>query len=86
MQVKIEVRSPAIDQKTVKGKDGKEYVIREQSGWIDLGKAYPQEVRIPVEQGKDAYPAGHYAMDPSCLYVDRFGKLSLGRLRLIPSS
>lgn len=79
----IEVRSTNVTQKTVRGKDGKEYVIREQVGWIDLGKAYPQEVRIPVENGKEAYPPGKYDMDPSCIYVDRFGKLSLGRLRLI---
>lgn len=86
MNVKIEVKSNMVDQKTVKGKDGKEYIIREQAGWVDLGKAYPQEIRIPVEQGKDAYPSGHYAMDPSCLYVDRFGRLSLGRLRLVPAA
>lgn len=52
MEVRIEVKSAAVYQKTVRGKDGKEYVIREQSGYVDLGRPYPQEIRIPVEQGQ----------------------------------
>jgi hypothetical protein len=83
MNVRIEVKSAVVDQKTIRGKDGKEFVIREQCGYVDLGKPYPQEIRIPVEQGKEAYPPGDYVMDPHCFYVDRFGKLSLGRLRLV---
>jgi len=83
MQVNIEVKSVALEQKTVTGKDGKQYVIREQDAWVDLGKAYPQAVRLSIELGKEAYRPGNYALDPSCLYIDRFGKLSLGRLRLI---
>lgn len=85
MQVKIEVKSTDVTQKTVRGKNGKEYVIRDQAAWVDLGKVYPQEIRVPVELGKEPYPPGRYVSDPSCLYVDRFGNLSLGRLRLTPA-
>ena len=85
IEIPIEVKSTELMQKTVRGKkDGKEYVIREQTGWIDVGKDYPQEIRIPIEIGKEAYPKGKYLMDPSCVYIARYQTLSLGRLRLIP--
>lgn len=84
IEIPVEVKSTDIFQKTVRSKrDGKEYTIREQTGWVDMGKDYPQEIRIPIETGKDAYPKGKYLMDPSCLYVARYQTLSLGRLRLI---
>jgi len=82
MNIRIEIKSAEVVQKTIKGKDGKEYLIREQSGWIDLGKAYPQEVRISLDQGMEPYLVGQFVLDRSSLYVDRYGKLTLGRLKL----
>jgi hypothetical protein len=82
MSFLIEIKSTAIQEKNVRSKEGKEYLIREQSGWAHLGKDYPQEVRVPLEAGKPAYAPGTYAIEPGCLYVDRFGRLTLGRLRL----
>jgi hypothetical protein len=82
-ELPIEVKSPGVTEKTVKGKDGREYLIREQMGWADIGKPYPMEIRIPLAPVSEPYSAGKYLIDPSCLYVDRFGKLSLGRLKLI---
>jgi hypothetical protein len=82
-EISSEVNLAGITEKTVTGKDGKEYLIREQVGWVDLGKPYPQEVRIPIQKGRDKYEPGKYLIDPACLYVDRYGQLSLGRLRLI---
>ena len=83
MDVKIEVKSAEVVQRTGTGNNGKPYAFREQVGWIDTGDEYPQKVRVPVEQGKA--PPGSYVMDPSCLYVGKFNNLSLGRLRLLPA-
>ena len=84
VEIPIEVKSIELVEKTVRSKkDGREYLIREQAGWVDVGKEYPQEVRIPIEAGKEPYPKGKYLMDPACLYVARFQNLSLGRLKLI---
>jgi hypothetical protein len=84
MQIKIEIKSPEATQRTIRSKkDGKEYLFRNQSGWVDLGKAFPQEIQIPLDSGHEPYGVGKYIMDPACLYVDRYGNLSLGRLRLI---
>jgi len=84
VEILIEVKSAAVMEKTVRGKDGREYLIREQTAWADIGKPYPQEVRISLEKGQEPYPVGQYVMDPACLYVDRYGKLTLGRLKLSP--
>jgi hypothetical protein len=86
MKVEVEIKSQEISQKTVHGKDGKVYVIREQHGWVNLGDEYPQKLKIPLEEGAGAYLPGQYLMSPKCLYVDRFGRLSLGRLNLVPAS
>lgn len=86
LDVPIEIKNAGVTEKTVTArKDGRQYLIREQVGWIDIGKPYPQEVRIPVENGKDPYAPGKYTVDPACLYLDRYSKLTLGRLRLLPA-
>jgi hypothetical protein len=83
----IEVKSSHVAQRAVKSnKDGKDYLFRDQRGWIDLGKEYPTEIRIPLEPAQQPYAPGTYRVDPACLYVDRYGRLSLGRLRLVPVS
>lgn len=84
IEILVEVKSGNVAEKTIKSKrDGREYLIREQVGWADLGKEYPQEIRIPLEKSQEAYAAGRYQIDPACLYVDRFQTLSLGRIRLV---
>ncbi len=84
LDIPIEVKLAGVIEKAVRGRaDGREYLIREQVGYVDLGKPYPQEVRIPVETGREPYAVGKYVVEPSCLYVDRYGKLSLGRLKLV---
>ena len=83
LEIFVEVKSGNVSEKTIKSKDGREYLIREQVGWADLGKEYPQEIRIPLEKSQEAYAPGRYVIDPGCLYVDRFQTLSLGRIRLV---
>jgi hypothetical protein len=82
MKLAIEIKSASIDERTITTKEGKKFEIREQSAWVDLGKAYPQEIDVALEPGAPAYSVGQYELDPACLYVDRFGKLKLGRIRL----
>jgi hypothetical protein len=86
LEIAVEVKHADVIEKAVRGRtDGREYLIREQLGYVDTGKPYPQEVRIPVETGREPYAVGKYLVDPTCLYVDRYGKLSLGRVKLVPA-
>lgn len=55
---------------------------------------FPQRCVINIDpvtvngtpQAPNPYPVGNYQPDPSCLYIDRFGCLTLGRLKLKPIS
>lgn len=81
--IPVEIQSSEVTVKKGISKAGKQYEIREQSGYIALGKPYPVEFRFSLEFGSDPYPPGRYAIDSGCLYVNRFGQLALGRIRLL---
>jgi len=89
--LKIEVKSPEVTQKSgVSAKSGKPYNIREQEAYAHVfgrdGKLQLYPVRISLTLADDAapYAPGVYQLDPSCIYVDRFGGLAIARPRLIP--
>ena len=88
MKIAIEVKQATVERKRITRKAGGQIDIGEQRAYVDLGKPYPTEIVIPidVEAGQMPYDPGRYQMDPSCLYVDRFGKLCLGRLKLQKST
>lgn len=85
IEIYVEVKLAHVTQKGGISRDGKRYNIREQFGYVDMGKPYPVEVKIPLEQDAPAYPPGHYMVDPGCIYIDRYGQIALGRIKLIPS-
>lgn len=86
LEIAVEVKSADVVERTHRGQTGREFLFREQLGWVDLGKPYPQEVHIPVAKGREPYAPGTYMVDAACVYVDRYGKLSFGPLRLVRRS
>jgi Helix-destabilising protein len=84
LEIQIEIKSTDVDDKRGTSRAGKPYHIREQFGYADLGKAYPVEIRVPLDANAPPYAPGTYAIHPDSLYVDRFGRLTLGRLKLVP--
>jgi hypothetical protein len=84
IQILIEVKEAKVERKRITKKDGGQLDIGEQRAYVSLGKPYPTEIVIPIDvaSGQMPYEPGSYQMDPACLYVDRYGKLSLGRLKL----
>ena len=85
LELPIEIKSTDIRDKRGTSKAGKLFHIREQTAYIDLGKPYPIEIRVALDPISAPYPAGTYWLHPDTLYVDRFGQLTMGRLRLIPA-
>jgi len=82
--MKIEITDDTVNTQTGKSRDGKDYMIRSQHGYIDLGKTYPVEITISLESEQRPYPKGVYALDmASSLYVGKYGRLTLGRLNLV---
>lgn len=68
---KLHVRS-GISQK------GKPYTIREQEAYIDLGKRFPVETKLNLDEEQPAWPPGEYDIDViASLYVDRFGGMAI---------
>jgi helix-destabilizing protein len=85
LEIQIEIKSTDIEDKRGISRAGKPYHIREQFGYADLGKEYPVEIRVPLDPTAPPYAVGNYSIHPDSLYVDRFGRLTLGRLKLIPA-
>lgn len=85
-ELAVEVKSEEVQERRGTSKLGKPYVIREQHAYIDLGKAYPSEFRFNLDDQQRPYVPGRYVVDPKCLYIDRYGSLALGRIRLLAAA
>ena len=83
--VPVEISSKEVVEKRGTSKTGVPYSIREQRAYLDFGRQYPTEFKIPLDSGALPYEPGKYIVDPDCLYVDRYGGLSLGRVKLRPT-
>jgi hypothetical protein len=83
LEIQVEIKSKEVlTKRGIATKTGKPFEIHEQIGYVELDKPYPQEMRVPVERPDTPYAPGTYLVDASCLYVNRYGQLQLGRLKL----
>lgn len=75
--VRVEVKGTEVQEH--KGTDGKgrAYTIRKQHGYLDVGKAYPVEVSIRLNDGQSAFAPGWYELGSSCFYVARYGEVGV---------
>lgn len=84
--IKIEVKDSAT--RVVSGnskKTGKSYEFHKQDAFAHLpGEPYPVRMEFSHESAKDALAPGMYLLTPESFYVDRYGKLTLGRLKVVP--
>lgn len=92
--LKVTVETQVVDVKSgTSAKTGKPYSIREQEAWVQTygkdGKPYPhpQKFKLTLDDDQpEPYPLGAYIVDPSSIYIDRFGQLSIrARLRQAPA-
>jgi len=89
LKVQVETASFSLKEGT-SAKTGKPYSIRDQEAWMYCydrdGKphSHPQRIRLTLDDDQSPYAPGNYILDPSSIYVDRFGQPSL-RARLRPS-
>lgn len=91
--IAIEIKT---DQFTIRSgigkKTGQNYSIREQEAWAwlcgDEGflQPFPTRFVIALDDNQPVFPIGHYTLNPSSIFVAQFSRLSLGRLKLIPSA
>jgi hypothetical protein len=84
--VKIEVKSTEVIEKKGTSQKGKPYSIREQHAYIDIGKSYPVEVTIALDNGMSAFSPGIYEITPKCFYVKSFGQVGVDLSKIQPKS
>jgi hypothetical protein len=89
--IRIEVVSPHVEERSGI-KDGKNWLIREQSAYAFVldpegnPAKYPVACSIMLEKNDRPYQPGFYTLDPRSIYVGDFRRLELGRLKLLPES
>lgn len=88
--IKIEVDSTTFEERSGTTQKGKPYTIREQQAYAhvleETGKPakYPVKMRVNLEDTQPPYQPGFYTLDPRCVMVGDFDRLTLGKIRLVP--
>lgn len=84
--MRISIDNTETHTKSGTGKNGKPYSITTQTGYADMGKRYPSEVRIRLEDGDKPFPPGEYTIDfEKSVFVGAFDRLALSEeLVLVP--
>lgn len=90
--LRVIVESAEVAEKSgVSAKTGKPYRIREQEVYAYLvdshgvEKKFPAPMRLGLDDAPP-YQPGEYRLSPECLYVADFGRLTVGRIRLVPKA
>lgn len=89
MSIRFEVKSVEIKERKGVGKrSGKPFEFMEQSAYMDVGKAYPVEVKFILDGGVVPFEPGQYELTSQCFYVDRFGgvQVDLSKAKAVPSA
>lgn len=90
--MKIEVRSAFVaerDQPFTNKKGAQEVAhFRDQSAWAYVTdpngqpSPYPIAMSISLEKDQAPWPVGSYILDESSLYIGKFNKLQVGKIKL----
>jgi hypothetical protein len=81
----IEVKTTATEvQAGTSTRTGKPYSLTKQHGFVTLASGEHRRIAIVLQDPTKPFPPGHYTLDPDSLYVDNWGELKLGRLKLRP--
>ena len=83
--MKIEIQTDAITTRSGTSAAGKPYTIRSQEGWLHTaGAPYPTRLEINLDDNQPPHSPGHYDVAEESFFVDKYRRLSVGRLKLIP--
>ncbi|MGX2951485.1 single-stranded DNA-binding protein [Ursidibacter arcticus] len=74
-----------IDERSGKSeKTGKDWFIRTQEAYIDLGGQYPVQIKIPLQKDQVPYGSGHYVIHPKSFKTSAYFDLQVGDVILVP--
>ena len=87
--IKIEIKDAKVNRREITSKkDGKQMVFLDQEAYAftldksGQARAYPESCRISLDIDQAPYQPGFYVLEPTSIYVDRFGGLALSRPKL----
>lgn len=89
--MQIEVTSPAVTERSGT-KNGKDWSIRTQTAYAFIPdetgkpKQYPESINIDLKKDQQPFAPGRYLLADASFHVGDYGKLSIGRLVLVPAS
>lgn len=76
--IRIQVKDTAVSERRGNAKrTNKPYVMRTQSAWVDLGKAFPVEVRVTLGDDQAPFPVGDYTLATQCFHTNQWGELAV---------
>lgn len=87
--MQVEITSDVVNERSG-NKNGKDWSIRTQTGYAfipdDSGRAqpYPESITIDLKKDQLPYKPGRYQVHDASYFVGDYGKLSIGRLMLVP--
>lgn len=81
--IRVEVKST--ETVTRSGvKDGREWSLVEQRGWLHGAKDYPVEVSFILGKGQIPFAPGYYFVGPECCVINAYGQVKLELNRMKP--
>lgn len=84
MTLKIEVKNPIVDIKTIDSKSGGTFELHQLTAWAHIDHdGYPQKVILNVEQGASFKP-GLYQLADTSFIVGNYNSLNIGKVHLTP--
>ncbi|MFA5678222.1 MAG: single-stranded DNA-binding protein [Pseudomonas sp.] len=84
MKLIYEIHSTFVHERSGKSAKGRDYVIREQEAWIQIGDApYPQKTKVMLEDGQAPYPVGKYQIHERSFSVGQYERTEF-RAFLVP--
>lgn len=84
MRVEVKAESVTLREGVARATQ-KPYSFREQTAWVDLGRAYPSEVRFVLGDRQQPFPPGWYEAGPDCYTVDRNFNLTVDLRKMRPA-
>lgn len=84
LKVQIFPTSRIDERSGVSQKTGKEWFIRTQEAYIDLGGQFPVMVKIPLQKDQVPYGVGNYYVHPSSFKVSGYSDLQVADIVLVP--
>uniref|UniRef100_A0AAU8B5L8 DNA-Binding protein G5P n=1 Tax=Dulem virus 52 TaxID=3145763 RepID=A0AAU8B5L8_9VIRU len=84
LKVQIFPTSRIDERSGVSQKTGKDWFIRTQEAYIDLGGQFPVMVKIPLQKDQVPYGVGFYVVHPSSFKISGYADLQVGDIVLVP--